>query len=111
MSKLKTEVVFVEKNGRTLSKRTSYYENGQIAHVGLYGNGQGDWSWKIPVGLERSYYDNGQVESEISYNEFGVKDGESNFYNKNGKLIKKWIHSKDVLIEEQIFEEPLPDKI
>lgn len=111
MSKLRTEVAFVERNGRTLSKRTSYYENGQIAHIGLYGNGQGQWSWNVPVGIEKNYFDNGQIESEISYNEAGSKDGESLYYNKNGKLIRKCVHSKDVLIQEEIFEIPIPEKI
>lgn len=111
MSKLRTEVVFVERNGRTLSKRTSYYENGQIAQIGLYGNGQGEWSWKVPVGVEKSYFENGQLESEISYNEAGSKDGESYYYNKNGKLIRKCIHSKDVLVQEEVFELPVIEKV
>lgn len=111
MSKLRTEVVFVERNGRTLSKRTSYYENGQIAQIGLYGNGQGQWSWKVPVGVEKSYFENGQLESEVSYNEAGSKDGESYYYNKNGKLIRKCIHSKDVLVQEEVFELPVIEKV
>lgn len=111
MSRFRTEVAFVEKNGRTLSKRTSYHENGQVAQIGLYGNGQGQWSWNVPVGIEKNYFDNGQLESEISYNESGSKDGESNYYNKSGKLIRKCVHSRDRLVEEQIFEEPEVEKI
>lgn len=111
MSKLRTEVTFVEKNGRTLSKRTSYYENGQIAHIGVYGNGQGDWSWNIPVGLVKNYFENGQVESEVSYNEFGNRDGESNYYNKEGKLLRKCVHNRDVLIEDVSYVEPEVEKI
>jgi antitoxin component YwqK of YwqJK toxin-antitoxin module len=103
MSKFRSEVVFVEKNGRTLSKRTSYYENGQIAEVGIYGNGQGDWSWNIPVGVVKKYFENGQIESEIPYNDYGAREGESNFYDKKGKLIRKSIHSKDLLIEDKSF--------
>jgi antitoxin component YwqK of YwqJK toxin-antitoxin module len=105
MTKLKTEVTFVEKNGRTLSKRNSYFENGQIAEEGMFGNSHNNWSWNVPVGLIKKYYENGQHESEVSYNDYGAREGESVFYSKAGKLLKKTLHQNDNLIDEQNFIE------
>lgn len=105
--KLKTEVTFVEKNGRTLSKRVSFFENGQIAEVGLYGNAHNNWSWSVPVGSVKKYYENGQLESEVSYNEFGTLEGESHFYDKEGKLLRKTIHSNDVLVRDDDYREKI----
>jgi len=104
MGKLKTDVAFIEKSGRTFSKRTEYYENGQVAQVGVYVNNQRDWSWTIPTGVVKSYFENGQLKSEISYNENGSLEGESNYFNSEGKLVKKLRYSKDILQEEVIYE-------
>jgi antitoxin component YwqK of YwqJK toxin-antitoxin module len=100
MDKRKTEVIFIEKNGRTFSKRTEYFENGQIAEIGLYVNSLNNWSWNIPNGVVRSFYSDGRIKSEVNYDDYGCKDGESNYFDKNGVTIKKRIYSKDVLIKE-----------
>lgn len=112
MSKLKTEVAFVEKNGRTFSKRTAYYENGQIAEVGIYAIGQHGWGWNIPVGVVKSYFENGQLKSELAYNESGILDGECVYFDLTGALIKKLTYSQDKLIKEEILkvEEAVKDK-
>lgn len=105
MDKLKTEVIFIEKEGRTFSKRSVYFENGQVAEVGLYVNSLNDWSWNIPIGTVRTFYLNGMVKSEIAYDDYGSKDGESLYYNMNGKLIRKCNYAKDNLIKETLFED------
>lgn len=106
MTKLKTEVTFIEKNGRTLSKRISYFENGQVAEIGLYGNAHNNWSWNVPVGSVKKYYENGQLESEVSYNEFGTLEGESSYFSRAGKLLRKTVHQNDILIKlDEYMEE------
>lgn len=110
MSKLKTEVSLVEKNGRTLSKRTEFYENGQVAKVGVYSIGLGKWSWDVPIGVVKSYYENGQLKAEINYSESGSLEGESSYFNQEGKLIKRLTYSKDRLVKEEVFEEAIVEK-
>ena len=104
MDKRKTEVIFIEKEGRTFSKRTEYFENGQVAEVGLYVNSLNDWSWNIPSGIVRSFYMDGRVKSEILYDEYGCKDGDSIYYDKKGRLEKKASYSKDILVSEVVFD-------
>lgn len=41
-----------------------------------------------------------RIKSEVNYDEYGCKDGESIDYDKNGVAIKKKIYSKDVLVKE-----------
>jgi len=106
MSKTKTEVTFVERNGRTLSKRTAYYENGQIAEIGTYSIGQHSWGWNVPVGVVKTYFENGQLKSELAYNESGVLDGDCLYFDQNGELIKRLTYSKDRLVKEEILKEP-----
>jgi antitoxin component YwqK of YwqJK toxin-antitoxin module len=104
MSKIKTEVSFVDRNGRTLSKRTSFYENGQVAEIGLYGHNLGEWSWNVPIGAVRRFYENGQLKCELLYDEQGVRDGESVYYNRYGRLLRKEIFSNDRKIKEILYE-------
>lgn len=104
MSKLKTDVVLIEKNGRTFSKRTEYYENGKIAKVGVYTNNQSDWSWSIPAGSVISYFDNGQLKSEEAFDDSGSRDGESVYYEKDGFVSRRAYYQKDRLIKEEIFK-------
>lgn len=103
MSKLKTEVSLIERNGRTVSKRTAFFENGQIAETGIYSISQHGWSWNVPVGVVKSYFENGQLKSEISYNENGSLDGECLYYDSHGTLLKKQSYAKDKLINEEVF--------
>jgi antitoxin component YwqK of YwqJK toxin-antitoxin module len=110
MSKNRTEVSLIEKNGRTFSKRIVYYENGQIAESGLYTNSQGEWSWNIPIGTVLEFYESGEKKSEISYDENGSLDGESHFYNFKGELILRKTYSQDRLLNEESFEEETSTK-
>ncbi len=105
MSKTKTEVSFVERNGRTFSKRIVYHDNGQIAEIGLYANSLESWSWDIPSGVVRKYFRDGQLEAEIVYDEQGTRDGESLFYDSHGKLIRKVIYLQDRKVEEITYED------
>lgn len=105
MSKTRTEVSLIEKNGRTFSRRIVYYENGQIAESGVYTNSQGEWSWNIPVGKVVAFYESGEKKSEISYDESGSLDGESFYYDKKGKLSLKKTYVQDKLLKEESFTE------
>lgn len=104
MLKRKTEVSLFEKGGRTYSNRSEFFENGQLALVGTYTNSANDWSWNIPTGVVKTYFDNGQLESEMVYDEHGSLDGESSYYDKKGNLLKKLRYAKDVLVSEEVFE-------
>lgn len=104
MSKYKTDVQLIEFRGRTLSKRTEYYENGQIYRVGTYSYNQSSWSWSVPVGPVKTYYEDGQLESVLNYTEDGVREGDSIFYTKKGEIARKLTYSNDRLIKEEVFE-------
>lgn len=104
MGKFKTDVDLLEKNGRTFSRRTEYYENGQIFRVGIYSSNHGNWSWNNPAGKVITYYENGTVQSEVNHNENGSLDGESVFYAKDGQVVRRLVYSKDKLISEDNFE-------
>lgn len=101
---IKTEVSFVEINGRTLSKRTSYHQNGQISEVGTFSSSSNKWGWDSPVGVLEKYFDNGVLQSRVSYDNNGYLHGESQYFNRDGKLLKTQVHSKDKLIEEKVTE-------
>lgn len=111
MSKIKTDVVLIERNGRTFSKRTEYYENGQVAKIGVYSNNQSDWSWSIPTGSVTSYFENGQLKSEENFDESGSREGESVFYEKDGFVLRRAHYQKDRLIKEEVFKKPETLKI
>ncbi|MBY0517019.1 MAG: hypothetical protein K2P81_08935 [Bacteriovoracaceae bacterium] len=104
MNKRKTEAEIFEKNGRSFSHRTVYFENGKVAESGVYTCGQSDWSWTVPAGVINRYSENGEPLSVETYNEYGELDGECKYYDNKGKLLKKSIFKKDVLIEEEVFE-------
>lgn len=111
MSKVKTEVQLIEKNGRTFSKRTEFYESGQVAKIGVYSNNQSDWSWSIPTGLVTSYFENGQLKSEENFDDSGCRDGESVFFEKDGFVLRRAQYQKDRLIKEEVFKKPETVKI
>ena len=92
MSKIKSEVTFVERNGRTLSKRKEYYENGKLLREGLYSKGQGSWGWNIPVGSIVTFYENGKMKCEELFDEAGNLNGETKLYNSEGILEKTVIY-------------------
>ena len=110
MTRIKTKVEFIDVSGRTLSKRVCYFENGLMAQKGTYGVSQNGWEWNVPIGVEERYYENGQLECRLVYNNFGHLDGECLFYNKAGKLIRKRVYAKDLLLEEidYLKLEPVP---
>lgn len=106
MNKRRTEVSLVEKNGRTFSKRTEYYESGAVAETGLFACTSNDWAWTIPTGIVKTYYENGKTKSEVSYDEHGSLEGECLYYCEKGNLLKKQKFSNDKLISEENFEPP-----
>lgn len=103
-SKLKTQIEFEERNGRTYSRRKDVYENGQVAKEGTYTNSLGSWSWDIPVGVVRSYFESGQLMSEEVYDDHGTRSGESVYYDKTGKLLSRVHYEDGRKIKEEILE-------
>lgn len=110
-TKTRCDVVLIEKNGRTFSKRTDYHENGQVAKMGVYSNNQSDWCWSICIGIVTSYYENGQLKSEENFDDNGSRDGESTYYDKDGFLTRRAFYQKDRLIKEEVFKKELLRKI
>ncbi len=103
--KKRTEAELFEKNGRTFSKRTEFYDNGQIAMTGVFTSSQNDWSWNVAVGTVMHYYEDGVVKSSQSYDDYGALDGESLYYDIKGNLMKKLRYAKDILVSKEILIE------
>lgn len=103
MGKAKTDVNFVNINGRTLSQRISFHENGKISQEGMFGIGNG-WRWNIPVGKIKNYFEDGILESELIYNDYGALDGECLYFDRKGQLIKKIKYANDKVIQETFAE-------
>ena len=62
-----------------------YWDNGMIKFKGIYEDGK--------VYQEKSYYENGQLESEENFNGSPWdKDGEQFYYSENGELKNKSIY-------------------
>lgn len=101
--KCRVEVMFEVRNGRTLSRRKEYYEDGTLSSEGLFSNG-GHWGWDIPAGTIKKYFKSGALKSEEHYDDGGNKDGESRFYNETGILISKISYAKDKKILEEHFD-------
>ena len=104
MSKIHTDVTLIEKNGRTYSRRIEYYENGQIASEGLFSKSQNDWSWSVPHGAVRTYYEDGTLKSEEAYDERGTRTGQSLYYSRKGELLRRLEYLDDRLVREENFK-------
>ncbi len=104
MSKIRTEVTFVEKNGMNYSRRTEIYENGQVASEGVFSKSHNDWSWSVPHGSVRRYYEDGTLKSEELYDDRGIRNGISTYFNKKGELIKRLQYQDDRLVKEEEFK-------
>lgn len=116
--KVRTEVQFEVRNGRTLSKTRDYYENGKLAREGTYANGHGSWNWEIPIGPVKKYHPNGSIKSEEHFDDNGSLDGESRYFDEAGKLLSRTIYIKDKKMSEEYFDKtgksipkPLPPKV
>lgn len=68
MGKVTVEVIFEVRNGRTLSRRKDYYEDGTLKAEGIYAYGN-QWGWDVPVGIIRKYHPNGETKSEEHFDE------------------------------------------
>ncbi len=99
------EAEVFEKNGRSFSRRTEYYDNGQVRMTGVFTCSQNDWSWSVAAGPITHYYEDGTLKSSASYNDHGALDGESSYYDRKGKLAKRTKHKNDKLLEEEILIE------
>src|SRR5665647_468121 len=102
-SKIRTEVTFETQQGRVLSKRKEYYENGTLFREGTYSKGNGSWTWDVAIGKVVSYFEDGQLMSEELFDDQGSHEGETRIYNRKGKLQKRIIYKNDLKVEE--FEE------
>lgn len=61
---------------------TSYYNNGQISHIDTIDYEYGH------IGNYVSYYENGQIKSDVNYRE-GVLTGNFKYFHPNGKISKE----------------------
>ncbi len=102
--KLKTEVEFEVRKGRTFARIKDFYENGNLAREGVYTNGHGEWNWEIAIGTVKRYFANGNLKSVERYDEAGSLDGESLFYNDKGMITSKLVYSKDKKILEEFYD-------
>ncbi len=100
--KLRTEVNFETKAGRTLIRKKDFYENGILAREGLFSGG-GQWEWDIPAGLIKNYFKNGILKSEEHFDESGNRDGESKYFTDKGELLSKSNYAKDKLLSKEEF--------
>lgn len=85
-----------------------YYKNGKLKSIKNYKD-------SLPFGIHVFYNENGTVDKAISYNEFGIKDGEGKldtlsnkigewiFYYDDGKIKAKGNYKKDKREGEWIF--------
>jgi len=105
MKKKSVEAGLFEKNGRSLSRRTVFHQNGQVRMTGVFASSQNDWSWNVAVGTVTQYYDDGKLKSSRSYNDYGALDGESSYYDRKGNLAKRATYKNDELINEEILIE------
>jgi antitoxin component YwqK of YwqJK toxin-antitoxin module len=103
MSKIRSVVNFEERNGRSLSNRKEYFENGNLFREGYYSKSQANWSWDIPIGVVRTFNENGTPKSEELYDEAGYLDGESKFYNKKGELERTALYLDGKLQKETVL--------
>jgi antitoxin component YwqK of YwqJK toxin-antitoxin module len=99
------EAEVFEKNGRHYSRRTEFYDNGQIRMTGVFTCSQNDWSWSVAAGTVSHYYENGKLKCSKSYNDYGALDGETCHYDKKGNLAKRANYKNDKLVEEEILIE------
>lgn len=106
MSKVRTEVTFVERNGRTLSQRKEFNEGGTLVREGLYSKAFGSWGWDIPIGAILSFNDNGTLKCEEHFDESGVRSGECKFYSRQGELEKIVTYVNGKIEKEEIKKAP-----
>ena len=103
-SKFKTNIQLENYQGKTVSRRREFYENGTLYREGLYTKGHGGWAWDIPMGPIKTYYQTGIIMSEEVFDEYGNREGESIYYDKNGNITKRITYRKDKVINEVIVD-------
>lgn len=101
--KVRTEVIFEVRNGRTLSRTKEFFEDGTMASEGLFSSGA-HWSWDIPAGMIKTYFKNGILKSEELFDVGGNREGDSKFYDDHGTLIARYTFSNDKKISEEFFD-------
>lgn len=104
--KKRSEVTFEEKNGRTLSRRKEFFQNGQLFREGLYSRGLNNWEWDIPIGVVKTYSDQGILISEEYFDESGTQEGDSKYYSKTGELEKIITFSNGKINKEKVYHPP-----
>ncbi len=82
-----------DSSGKSNGTFRLWNERGQIMQTGNDKQGKMIGEWK-------TYFDNGNLESIIQYNE-GRKDGLSLLFNREGDTLKKEIYNLDSLIESK----------
>ena len=102
---MKTEVSFETRKDRILSHRKEFYEDGTLFREGHYSKGNGSWGWDVPSGSVRTFHKNGVLKSEEQYDEGGTLEGESKFYDQEGKILLKIIYRSGIKTNEINYSE------
>jgi antitoxin component YwqK of YwqJK toxin-antitoxin module len=97
---MKTEVSFETRKDRILSHRKEFYADGTLFREGHYSKGNGSWGWDVPSGPVKTFHKNGILKSDENYDEGGTLEGESKFYDQEGKIHLKVIYRSGIKINE-----------
>ena len=96
----KLESEFTFKNGIPIGKFTTYHPNGNIHRTGTYFDSTGSNlgpKTEALQGLYQEFYPNGNLELEGNL-ENGRRQGDTRFYDKQGRIIFKRYYKKDLEI-------------
>lgn len=83
------------KEGKQEGSRTLFYESGKVQVEEMYNNGR--------IISKKTYFDNGELESEGQYDENITMSGEWKYYYQNGKMKEKVNFNNNV--EDGVFVE------
>ncbi|WPU64752.1 toxin-antitoxin system YwqK family antitoxin [Peredibacter starrii] len=103
MSKIRSEVNFETRNGRTLSHRREFFENGILFREGHYSKSQASWGWDIPIGTVKTFDENGTLRKEEHFDETGSLSGESKYFTAKGELQRTATYSDGKLKDEKVL--------
>jgi antitoxin component YwqK of YwqJK toxin-antitoxin module len=103
--KVRTEAVLETRQGRTVSRRKEFYQNGNLCSEGTYAHAMGKWEWDVPVGNIKHYNEDGTLKSEEHYNDSGDRDGESAYFDFKGRPLSKSIYHEGKKTKEDFFDE------
>lgn len=103
MAKIRSEVNFETRGGRTLSHRREFFENGVLFKEGYYSKSQANWGWDIPIGTVKTFDEHGTLRKEENFDETGSLNGESKYFTPKGELQRTAVYVDGKLKEEKVL--------